>query len=157
MPITTNRYSISSSMGVGSDSQPVKVKLFGEANSIYLCNFMQFALEYLKVIKRGFATFPTVFVGRIQTVRILTDSHVQECEVICNFEKTRTLAEAYLKFICRDIKDCNCSFYLSLLLSAFICVIYLLLYFIFIFIPFFLFIHLHLKLLVFKSQYLLCN
>ncbi len=93
MPITVE--SVSSPMGLGSDSLPVKVDLFGK--STYLADSMQFQLEYLlrQNAPGVFYIMPT-FRGEDPDTRHLNQFFHSEAEIQGTLEDVMPLIEEYL-------------------------------------------------------------
>ena len=96
LPITTN--SISSPMGLGSDSLPVEIDLFSEKT--FLADSMQFLLEYgLRFKGKGaFYIMPT-FRGEALDERHLNQFYHSECEIFGSLTDVMVLCEEYIKFI----------------------------------------------------------
>lgn len=94
MPITAS--SVSSPMGLGSDSLPVNIKLFGE--DTYLSDSMQFQLEYL--LRQGYKgvyyIMPT-FRGENPDKRHLNQFFHSEVEIVGNLDEVMKLAEGYVR------------------------------------------------------------
>lgn len=96
MPITCR--SISSPMGLGSDSMPVRVELFGE--SVYLADSMQFQLEYIlrNSMKGVYYIMPT-FRGENHSKRHLNQFVHSEVEIYGDLKDIMLLAEKYVMFL----------------------------------------------------------
>lgn len=102
LPITTN--SISSPMGIGSDSLPVKVNLFGV--DTFLADSMQFMLEYgCRYNLTGCYYLMPSFRGDSDDPTHLSQFYHAEAEVHGSLEDVMTLVEHYLKFICSSLLD----------------------------------------------------
>jgi asparaginyl-tRNA synthetase len=99
-PFTTS--SISSPTGLGSDSTPVRVKLFGIET--YLSDSMQFYLEYgCRLHKlRCFCILPS-FRGERADNTHLSQFYHSEVEIPGSFEDAINLAEKYLKYISLEL------------------------------------------------------
>lgn len=93
MPITVE--SVSSPMGLGSDSLPVQVSLFNTPT--YLADSMQFQLEYLlrQNVPGVFYIMPT-FRGETPDTRHLNQFFHSEAEIQGSLEDTMRLIEDYL-------------------------------------------------------------
>lgn len=95
-PVTTG--SISSPMGAGSDSLPVKVLLNGE--EIYLADSMQFALEYgCRLTESGCYYIMQCFRGEEPDESHLSQFCHVEFEIRDTLDKTMTLAWEMVKHI----------------------------------------------------------
>jgi asparaginyl-tRNA synthetase len=93
LPITTG--SISSPMGLGSDSSPVKVNISGI--DTYLADSMQFFLEYAsRINKEGSYYIAPSFRGELADERHLCQFYHSEAEIIGNLEDVITLCQDYL-------------------------------------------------------------
>lgn len=96
LPITTG--SISSPMGLGSDSLPVKVNLLGKET--YLADSMQFLLEYsLRFDKSGVFYLMPTFRGEDPDNRHLSQFYHAESEIIGELSDVIELCEDYIKYI----------------------------------------------------------
>lgn len=94
LPITTN--SISSPMGVGSDSLPVAVNLFGIPT--YLADSMQFMLEYgCRLAGEGVYYLMPSFRGEDADTTHLNQFMHSEAEVPGTLDGVITLADAYVR------------------------------------------------------------
>lgn len=96
-PITCN--SVTSPMGLGSDSLPVSIHLFGEKT--FLADSMQFHLEY--ILRQGkksgvFYIMPT-FRGEDPDERHLNQFYHIEAEIIGGLEKVINLLNEYLIYV----------------------------------------------------------
>lgn len=93
LPITTG--SVSSPMGLGSDSLPVKVNISGM--DIYLTDSAQFFLEYAyRLVKTGVYYIAPSFRGEIADSRHLCQFYHSEAEVFGNLDTVINLCEDYL-------------------------------------------------------------
>ena len=102
LPITTN--SISSPMGIGSDSLPVKIKLFDI--DTYLADSMQFMLEYVcRYHQRGCYYIMPSFRGEAEDSTHLSQFYHAEAEMKGSLEDVIVVVENYLKFICSQLMD----------------------------------------------------
>lgn len=100
LPITTG--SISSPMGLGSDSKPVKIKLGG--CDTYLADSMQFALEYgCRFFKDGVWYIMPSFRGEGEDKRHLSQFYHSEAEIPGKLEDVMKLVEEYLKYLSENI------------------------------------------------------
>lgn len=103
LPITTQ--SISSPMGLGSDSKPFKVKSVMNDLEFFLADSMQFHLELLlrskRINKVGY--FSNSFRGENVDVRHLHQFNHFEIEIIGEINKCKLLAISYLKYIIKKI------------------------------------------------------
>ncbi|OKI02726.1 hypothetical protein A6A06_16165 [Streptomyces sp. CB02923] len=97
MPITVN--SVSSPMGLGSDSLPVKVDLMGEPT--YLADSMQFQLEFM--LRHGlpgaYYVMPT-FRGEDPDATHLNQFFHSEAEIPGGLDDVIELVEAYIRALC---------------------------------------------------------
>ncbi|WP_457032286.1 amino acid--tRNA ligase-related protein [Kitasatospora sp. P5_F3] len=102
LPITTG--SVSSPMGLGSDSLPVQIELFGE--KVYLADSMQFLLEYgCRIAPEGAWYLMPSFRGEEADKTHLSQFFHSEAEIIGGLtdvqdvvgQYTRTLARAALR------------------------------------------------------------
>lgn len=100
LPVTTG--SISSPMGLGSDSLPVKIKLNGV--DTYLADSMQFLLEYAtRLFKNGAYYIMPSFRGEKEDARHLSQFYHSEVEIAGTLEDVMKLAEDYIKYISINI------------------------------------------------------
>lgn len=100
LPITTG--SISSPMGLGSDSKPVRIKLGG--CDTYLADSMQFALEYgCRFFKNGVWYIMPSFRGEGEDERHLSQFYHSEAEIAGKLEDVMNLVEEYLKYLAKNI------------------------------------------------------
>lgn len=100
MPITTG--SISSPMGLGSDSLPVKIKLHNI--DTYLADSMQFSLEYAtRLFKNGAYYIMPSFRGEKEDERHLSQFYHSEVEIAGTLEDVMQLAEEYIKYLSKNI------------------------------------------------------
>lgn len=100
LPITTS--TVSSPMGLGSDSKPVKIKLGGVET--YLADSMQFMLEYgCRFFDEGSFYIMPSFRGEDCSPRHLSQFYHSEIEVPGNLEKVIQMAEGYIKFLSQGI------------------------------------------------------
>lgn len=94
LPVTT--CSISSPMGLGSDSLPVKIDLFGVPT--YLADSMQFMLEYgCRIHKSGTYYLMPSFRGEDSDETHLCQFYHSEAEIPGRLEDVMTLVEDYLR------------------------------------------------------------
>lgn len=96
LPLTTS--SVSSPMGLGSDSTPVEVELFGI--STFLSDSEQFLLEYgCRIFDRGcFCNLPS-YRGEDPDKRHLSQFYHAEAEIPGSFDDAITLAERYVRYL----------------------------------------------------------
>lgn len=95
-PVTTG--SISSPMGLGSDSLPVKINLDG--TDMYLSDSMQFLLEYgCRLFKTGCWYIMPSFRGEDVDERHLKQFFHSEAEIPGTLEDVMNLAEEYIKHL----------------------------------------------------------
>jgi asparaginyl-tRNA synthetase len=100
LPITTG--SISSPMGLGSDSIPVSVDLFGIKT--FLADSMQFMLEYgCRLFNEGCYYIMPSFRGEVPDSRHLCQFFHSEAEIPGGLDDVIQLVEEYLSFLCRKI------------------------------------------------------
>lgn len=104
LPITTG--SISSPMGRGSNSLPVKIKLFDV--DTYLADSMQFMLEYgCRIHSRGCYYIMPSFRGEQADKRHLCQFYHSEVEIPGTLEDIITLAEEYICYLSEAILKKN--------------------------------------------------
>lgn len=97
LPITTG--SVSSPMGLGSDSSPVKVNIAGV--DTYLADSMQFFLEYsCRLRDNGCYYLAPSFRGEKSDSRHLCQFYHSEAEINGDLNDTILLVEDYLRFLC---------------------------------------------------------
>lgn len=100
LPITTG--SISSPMGLGSDSTPVRVNIGGV--DTYLADSMQFMLEYgCRFIKEGVYYIMPSFRGEEADERHLSQFYHSEAEIIGGLDDAIILVEEYIKYLSKNI------------------------------------------------------
>lgn len=100
LPVTTG--TISSPMGRGSDSTPVKVNLNGE--DTYLADSMQFLLEYgCRLNKNGVFYVMPSFRGEKSDEMHLSQFYHSEVEIPGNLEDIINLGTEYIKFLSKKI------------------------------------------------------
>jgi len=102
LPITTN--AVSSPMGLGSDSLPVGIELFGQKT--YLADSMQFMLEYgCRFNSAGcFYVMPS-FRGERADQSHLCQFYHSEVELCVSLDEAMRVADAYLIYVTRDILE----------------------------------------------------
>lgn len=102
LPITTG--SISSPMGKGSDSKPVKINLAGV--DTYLADSMQFLLEYgCRLSNKGCYYIMPSFRGEQPDERHLCQFYHSEAEIPGELEDVMNLVEEYVKYLAKTILD----------------------------------------------------
>lgn len=100
LPITTG--SVTSPMGLGSDSLPVKINLYGV--DTYLSDSMQFHLEYaLRILKEGVHYIMPSFRGEDADERHLCQFYHSEAELIGDLEDVIRLVNQYIHSLCLDL------------------------------------------------------
>ncbi|MFD8248509.1 asparagine synthetase A [Nocardia sp. NPDC059691] len=100
LPITTG--SISSPMGLGSDSSPVSVSMFGV--DTYLADSMQFGLEYLcRLSPNGSYYIMPSFRGEKSDATHLGQFFHSEAEIPGGLDDVITVVEEYLRHLVRDL------------------------------------------------------
>lgn len=105
LPVTTN--SISSPMGLGSDSLPVEIELFGQKT--FLADSMQFMLEYgCRYFKDGCFYLMPSFRGESADERHLCQFYHSEAEISGTLEDVICLVEEYIRYLCKWYLE-NCS------------------------------------------------
>ena len=101
-PITTG--SISSPMGLGSDSLPVKCNIRG--NDVYLADSMQFCLEIgARLNELGAYYIMPTFRGEATDKRHLNEFIHSEVEIKGDLDDVMALAEAYIKYMVQSLLD----------------------------------------------------
>ncbi|KAK5856597.1 hypothetical protein PBY51_008181 [Eleginops maclovinus] len=101
-PLTTD--TISSPMGLGSDSEPVSVHLLGQ--DIYLADSMQFVLEYFLRFQEnlpGTYYISPSFRGEDPDATHLNQFYHVECELLGNMDKAISTAEGYLAHLTKSM------------------------------------------------------
>ena len=100
LPVTTG--SISSPMGLGSDSLPVSIDLMGEKT--YLADSMQFALEFgCRLSQCGTYYIMPSFRGEAPDKTHLCQFFHSEAEIIGGLDKVLLYVEDYIKYLCSQI------------------------------------------------------
>jgi aspartyl/asparaginyl-tRNA synthetase len=100
LPVTTG--SISSPMGLGSDSLPVEVNINGK--DTYLADSMQFLLEYsCRFLDKGCYYIMPTFRGEKVDERHLAQFFHSEAEIYGELEDIIDLSEKYVKFLSQQI------------------------------------------------------
>ena len=103
-PITTG--SISSPMGLGSDSKPISVKI--KQQKVYLADSMQFCLEIgARLNELGAYYIMPTFRGEDTDARHLNEFMHSEVEIKGTIDDIMKLAEEYIKYIIRYILKHN--------------------------------------------------
>ncbi|XP_074552015.1 uncharacterized protein LOC141809095 [Halichoeres trimaculatus] len=101
-PLTTD--TISSPMGLGSDSEPVSVNLLGQ--EIYLADSMQFVLEYFLRFQEnlpGTYYISPSFRGEDPDSTHLNQFYHVECELLGDMNNAIAVAEGYLSHLTRSM------------------------------------------------------
>ncbi|XP_029014305.1 uncharacterized protein si:ch211-256m1.8 [Betta splendens] len=101
-PLTTD--TISSPMGLGSDSEPVSVNLLGQ--DIFLADSMQFVLEYFLRFQEnlpGTYYISPSFRGEDSDATHLNQFYHVECELLGDMDKAISVAEGYLAHLTKSI------------------------------------------------------
>src|SRR5262249_40632373 len=102
LPITT--HSISSPMGLGSDSSPVEVNLFGVPT--YLADSMQFLLEYgCRLSPEGCYYLLPSFRAELPDQTHLSQFYHLEAEIPGTLNDAIELAEGYIRTACSIVLD----------------------------------------------------
>lgn len=102
LPVTTG--SISSPMGRGSDSLPVKIKLDGV--DTYLADSMQFLLEYgCRLTDKGVYYIMPTFRGEKADERHLCQFYHSEAEIPGKLEDVMNLVDDYVKYLAKKILE----------------------------------------------------
>ena len=102
LPVTTG--SISSPMGLGSDSLPVQVDLFGIKT--YLADSMQFFLEYgCRFMDKGCFYIMPSFRGEAADERHLCQFYHSEAEIPGKFTQVKVLVEEYIRYLSQWMLD----------------------------------------------------
>lgn len=102
LPVTTG--AISSPMGLGSDSLPVRIDLFGVKT--YLADSMQFFLEYgCRFMENGCFYIMPSFRGEKADKRHLCQFYHSEAEVPGGFSRVKALVEEYIRYLSRWMLD----------------------------------------------------
>jgi asparaginyl-tRNA synthetase len=100
LPVTTG--SISSPMGLGSDSLPVQVELFGVP--VYLADSMQFLLEYgCRLTPAGCYYVMPSFRGEQADATHLSQFFHSEAEIPGSLEDVIEAADAYVRHLARAV------------------------------------------------------
>lgn len=101
-PLTTD--TISSPMGLGSDSEPVSVNLLGQ--DIYLADSMQFVLEYFLRFQEnlpGTYYISPSFRGEDPDATHLNQFYHVECELLGDMDKAISTAEGYVAHLTKSM------------------------------------------------------
>ncbi|KAK2833735.1 hypothetical protein Q5P01_017624 [Channa striata] len=101
-PLTTD--TISSPMGLGSDSEPVYVTLLGQ--DIYLADSMQFVLEYFLRFQEnlpGTYYISSSFRGEDPDATHLNQFYHVECELLGDMDNAMSIAEGYLACLTKSM------------------------------------------------------
>lgn len=101
-PLTTD--TISSPMGLGSDSEPVSVNLLGQ--DIYLADSMQFVLEYFLRFQDnlpGTYYISPSFRGEDPDATHLNQFYHVECELLGDMDNAISVAQAYLAHLTKTM------------------------------------------------------
>ncbi len=100
LPLTTG--SVTSPMGLGSDSLPVKIQL--EGIDTYLSDSMQFHLEYaLRILNEGVHYIMPSFRGELADERHLCQFYHSEVEIKGGLNDIILLVNRYIDTLCRDL------------------------------------------------------
>ncbi|XP_031432753.2 uncharacterized protein LOC116222495 [Clupea harengus] len=101
-PITTD--TISSPMGLGSDSEPVFVNMLGQ--DVYLADSMQFVLEYFLRFQEGlpgaYYVSPS-FRGEDPDATHLNQFYHIECELLGDMDTAMTVAEGFVAYMTQQM------------------------------------------------------
>ncbi|XP_069557559.1 uncharacterized protein [Brachyistius frenatus] len=101
-PLTTD--TISSPMGLGSDSEPVSVNLLGQ--NVYLADSMQFVLEYFLRFQEsllGTYYISPSFRGEDPDATHLNQFYHVECELLGDMDNAISIAEGYLAHLTKSM------------------------------------------------------
>ncbi|XP_075310698.1 uncharacterized protein LOC142371834 [Odontesthes bonariensis] len=101
-PLTTD--TISSPMGLGSDSEPVSVDLLGQ--DVYLADSMQFVLEYFLRFQenlQGTYYISPSFRGEDPDATHLNQFYHVECELLGDMDDAISIAEGYLVHLTKSM------------------------------------------------------
>lgn len=101
-PLTTD--TISSPMGLGSDSEPVSVNLLGQ--DVYLADSMQFVLEYFLRFQEnlpGTYYISPSFRGEDPDATHLNQFYHVECELLGDMDNAMSIAEGYLAHLTKSM------------------------------------------------------
>ncbi|XP_060882849.1 uncharacterized protein si:ch211-256m1.8 [Labrus mixtus] len=101
-PLTTD--TISSPMGLGSDSEPVSVNLLGQ--DIYLADSMQFVLEYFLRFQEnlpGTYYISPSFRGEDPDATHLNQFYHVECELLGDMDNAISIAEGFLAHLTKSM------------------------------------------------------
>ncbi|XP_047427672.1 uncharacterized protein si:ch211-256m1.8 [Mugil cephalus] len=101
-PLTTD--TISSPMGLGSDSEPVSVNLLGQ--DVYLADSMQFVLEYFLRFQEnlpGTYYISPSFRGEDPDATHLNQFYHVECELLGDMDDAMSIAERYLAHLTKSM------------------------------------------------------
>ena len=102
LPVTTG--SISSPMGRGSDSLPVKINLDGV--DTYLADSMQFLLEYgCRLTDKGVYYIMPTFRGEKADERHLCQFYHSEAEIPGKLEDVMNLVDDYVKYLAKKVLE----------------------------------------------------
>lgn len=102
LPVTTG--SISSPMGLGSDSLPVQVNIGGQPT--FLADSMQFMLEYsLRIYNKGVFYIMPSFRGEDADARHLCQFYHSEAEICGSLEDVMGMVQNYIKHLAQAVFD----------------------------------------------------
>jgi aspartyl/asparaginyl-tRNA synthetase len=102
LPVTTG--SVSSPMGLGSDSSPVRVDMFGVPT--YLADSMQFGLEYLcRLSEAGAYYVMPSFRGEAPDATHLCQFFHSEAEIPGGLDDVLQVSEAYVRHLVNRLMD----------------------------------------------------
>ncbi|MFD5485772.1 asparagine synthetase A [Streptomyces virginiae] len=102
LPVTTG--SVSSPMGLGSDSKPVPVDLLGART--YLADSMQFLLEFgTRMTSNGCYYLMPSFRGENADETHLCQFYHSEAEIPGDLDQVSEVVEDYLRSLCRAVLD----------------------------------------------------
>lgn len=105
LPITTG--SVSSPIGLGSDSKPIKVNILGQ--DTYLVDSMQFYLEYAcRLHGKGCYYISPSFRGEESDQNHLNEFFHSEAELIGSLEDAIKLVEDYITSLCNHFLETSC-------------------------------------------------
>ncbi|MEU4583284.1 asparagine synthetase A [Kitasatospora aureofaciens] len=102
LPVTTG--SVSSPMGLGSDSKPVPVDLLGART--YLADSMQFLLEFgTRMAPNGCYYLMPSFRGEDADETHLSQFYHSEAEIPGDLDRVSEVVEEYLRSLCRTVLE----------------------------------------------------
>lgn len=107
IPLPATSGAVTSPMGLGSDSTPVKIKKLNDNIETYLNDSSQFLLEYVvrNIKEKGAFSITPSYRGEMPDKTHLSMFYHAETEIKGNFYDAMSLAEKYVKYIVSKFMD----------------------------------------------------